>query len=138
MESPVSYTAPASLPFREDINPSGHMPTKTPESGFLSSPNSLDSGLRKHVYATSPSVPGSITELDKILAVLEDTKKEPEWRATRYHLLAKNCNSFTDELCYRLTGRHAPSFINRAAWLAQSLPCLGELLSTQTRKAVFS
>lgn len=65
-------------------------------------------------------------ELSMILDLIDKMKSEPAWRATRYHLLSKNCNNFTDELCYRLTGRRAPNWINRAAWLGQSLPCLGE------------
>lgn len=35
-----------------------------------------------------------------------------------------NCNSFSDELCFRLTGRHAPPWINRLAGIAVALHCL--------------
>lgn len=72
------------------------------------------------------------SDLAEILAVVEDMKGEPEWRASRYNLLLKNCNNFTSELCFRLTGRPAPGWMNRAAWLAQSLPCLGTVSTLLT------
>ena len=47
-----------------------------------------------------------------------------EYRGNRYHLLQMNCNTFSDELCYRLTGLHAPGWINRLAGIAVALHCL--------------
>lgn len=35
-----------------------------------------------------------------------------------------NCNTFSDELCFRLTGVHAPAWINRLAGIAVALHCL--------------
>lgn len=35
----------------------------------------------------------------------------------RVHSVDRNCNSFTDELLYRLTGKRSPAWINRAAWV---------------------
>lgn len=126
MGSPVSYDPPSALPFRDIVKFQDRVQAfrndrrKQPQS-----PNIL-SGIANPFESGDPSLPTTASELTDILALIEDMKKEPEWLATRYHLLAKNCNSFTNELCYRLTGRQAPAFINRAAWLAQSLPCLGE------------
>ncbi|CAD6567543.1 MAG: hypothetical protein CYPHOPRED_001790 [Cyphobasidiales sp. Tagirdzhanova-0007] len=60
----------------------------------------------------------------RVSSVIEDLKAQPKWRASRYQLLTRNCNDFTSELCLRLTGRAAPGWINRAAWVGQSLPCL--------------
>ncbi|KAF5201255.1 Desi-like protein, partial [Thalictrum thalictroides] len=34
-----------------------------------------------------------------------------------YHLIAKNCNHFTDDVCTRLTGKHIPGWVNRLAKL---------------------
>lgn len=32
-----------------------------------------------------------------------------------YHLIAKNCNHFTDEVCMHLTGKPIPGWVNRLA-----------------------
>lgn len=55
---------------------------------------------------------GPINHLGRILAVIEEMKAEPQWRARNYGLLTKNCNHFSDELCRRLTGRPAPAWIS--------------------------
>ncbi|BGP21376.1 hypothetical protein Rt10032_c01g0091 [Rhodotorula toruloides] len=57
-------------------------------------------------------------------SILRELKADPAWNGTRYRLLEKNCNTFTDELVYRLTGRRAPGWLNRAAWVATSIPCI--------------
>ena len=41
-----------------------------------------------------------------------------------YDLLSKNCNHFTSELCYELTGRRAPGWLNRAAGVGVKFPCV--------------
>ncbi|ORY90121.1 hypothetical protein BCR35DRAFT_299663 [Leucosporidium creatinivorum] len=56
--------------------------------------------------------------------ILERMRIESEWHGTSYRLLGHNCNSFTDELVWRLTGRRAPAWLNRAAWVATSIPCI--------------
>ncbi|KAF2735224.1 DUF862-domain-containing protein, partial [Polyplosphaeria fusca] len=43
---------------------------------------------------------------------------------TSYNLLTKNCNHFTSYLCEKLTGRPAPSWLNRAASIGVALPCV--------------
>ena len=43
---------------------------------------------------------------------------------TSYNLLSNNCNHFTTYLCQRLTGKAAPSWINRAAGIGVALPCV--------------
>ncbi|EFN55274.1 hypothetical protein CHLNCDRAFT_13602, partial [Chlorella variabilis] len=47
-----------------------------------------------------------------------------QYRGNRYHLLQMNCNHFSSDLCSRLTGQEAPSWINRLASIAVSLHCL--------------
>lgn len=64
------------------------------------------------------------TLLERVVALIDSMKEEPEWRAVRYNLLTHNCNDFTAELVRRLTGKTAPGWLNRAAWVGQSLPCL--------------
>lgn len=34
-----------------------------------------------------------------------------EYKGTAYHLLERNCNHFSNELCLKLTGRPAPSWV---------------------------
>lgn len=41
-----------------------------------------------------------------------------------YNLLSRNCNHFTSYLCELLTGKPAPRYINRAAGIGVSLPCI--------------
>lgn len=43
---------------------------------------------------------------------------------TSYNLLTNNCNHFTSYLCQKLIGRPAPKWLNRAASVGLSLPCL--------------
>ncbi len=47
-----------------------------------------------------------------------------EYKGNSYHLLERNCNQFSDDLCRRLTGAPAPAWVNRLAGLAVSLHCL--------------
>ncbi|GAA5823379.1 hypothetical protein JCM3770_006845 [Rhodotorula araucariae] len=56
--------------------------------------------------------------------IIEAMRRDSEWNGTRYRLLEKNCNTFTHELVWRLTGRRAPAWLNRAAWVATSIPCI--------------
>ncbi|GJN92113.1 hypothetical protein Rhopal_005143-T1 [Rhodotorula paludigena] len=56
--------------------------------------------------------------------IVQAMRRDPAWHGTRYRLLEKNCNSFTHELVWRLTGRKAPAWLNRAAWVATSIPCI--------------
>ncbi|KAF2746477.1 DUF862-domain-containing protein [Sporormia fimetaria CBS 119925] len=46
------------------------------------------------------------------------------FQGTSYNLLTMNCNHFTSYLCERLTGRAAPSWLNRAAGIGVALPCV--------------
>jgi hypothetical protein len=48
----------------------------------------------------------------RVLNLVEEMKREPEWYGTAYDLLSRNCNHFTNELCYRLTGRRPPAWIS--------------------------
>jgi hypothetical protein len=35
-----------------------------------------------------------------------------EYKGTAYHLLERNCNHFSNELCLKLTGNPAPSWVS--------------------------
>lgn len=47
-----------------------------------------------------------------------------QYRGNKYHLLQRNCNHFTSDLCAALVGRAAPGWINRLAGVAVALHCL--------------
>ena len=53
-----------------------------------------------------------------------DTQASEEFLGTSYSLLTFNCNHFTSHLCYALTSRHAPKWLNRAASIGLALPCV--------------
>lgn len=37
-----------------------------------------------------------------------------EYRGNAYHLLERNCNHFSDELAFKLTGNHAPPWVRNS------------------------
>ena len=49
-----------------------------------------------------------------------------EYRGNAYHLLERNCNHFTDDLAFKLTGNHAPPWVRskrqHASYRKPSLP----------------
>lgn len=74
------------------------------------------------VFATNPrQAPGTVTFREPVLVGETDmTPREVYamvqelgqiFRGNAYHLLQQNCNTFSDELCYRLTGQRAPPWV---------------------------
>ncbi|KAH9835079.1 DUF862-domain-containing protein [Teratosphaeria destructans] len=59
---------------------------------------------------------------DEIQDVIHQVSQE--FLGTNYNLLTNNCNHFTSALCQRLTGKPAPGWLNRAAGIGLSLPCI--------------
>ncbi|XP_020691639.2 deSI-like protein At4g17486, partial [Dendrobium catenatum] len=47
-----------------------------------------------------------------------------EYYGDTYHLISKNCNHFTEDICFRLTGKHIPGWINRLARIGFMCNCL--------------
>nr|XP_007155697.1 hypothetical protein PHAVU_003G223500g [Phaseolus vulgaris]ESW27691.1 hypothetical protein PHAVU_003G223500g [Phaseolus vulgaris] len=47
-----------------------------------------------------------------------------KYHGDSYHLIAKNCNHFTDEVCQELTGKPIPAWINRLARVGSFCNCL--------------
>lgn len=87
------------------------------------------------VFATHPrAAPGTVQWREAIL--VGRTHLSPaevyalvqgmgqEYKGNRYHLLQMNCNTFSSDLCKRLTGTDPPGWVNRLANLAVSLHCL--------------
>ena len=61
----------------------------------------------------------SPAEIDSIIKEVSQ-----QFLGTSYNLLSNNCNHFTSHLCQRLTGRAAPSWLNRAATIGIVFPCI--------------
>lgn len=61
----------------------------------------------------------SETEVEEILR-----EAALEFLGTSYNVLTRNCNHFTSHLCVKLTGKPAPTWINRAASIGVALPCV--------------
>ena len=87
------------------------------------------------IFATLPEhAPGNVVFRERILVGTTELSPQQvyrvvqelgrEFKGNRYHLLQMNCNTFSSELCYRLTGKRAPGWINRLADLAVNLHCL--------------
>lgn len=47
-----------------------------------------------------------------------------EYHGNTYHLISKNCNHFTDDIAWRLTGKHIPGWVNRLARMGALCSCL--------------
>ncbi|KAH9800335.1 DUF862 domain-containing protein [Citrus sinensis] len=47
-----------------------------------------------------------------------------EYHGDTYNLISKNCNHFTDDIAWRLTGKHVPGWVNRLARLGALCGCL--------------
>ncbi|KAJ0604294.1 putative PPPDE peptidase domain, PPPDE putative peptidase domain superfamily [Helianthus annuus] len=41
-----------------------------------------------------------------------------------YHLIVKNCNHFCNDICYKLTGKQIPKWVNRLAKLGSAFSCV--------------
>ncbi|XP_044463947.1 deSI-like protein At4g17486 isoform X2 [Mangifera indica] len=47
-----------------------------------------------------------------------------EYHGDTYNLISKNCNHFTDDIAWRLTGKHIPGWVNRLARIGALCGCL--------------
>ncbi|KAG6501835.1 deSI-like protein At4g17486 isoform X1 [Zingiber officinale] len=60
--------------------------------------------------------------LSEFHSFLEDLTGK--YHGDTYHLITKNCNHFTDELCRSLTGKPIPGWVNRLARLGSFFDCI--------------
>lgn len=87
------------------------------------------------VFATNPKdAPGPVLFRESVL--VGHTQMSPQrvqqavqemgeqYKGNAYHLLQRNCNHFSSDLCVKLTGQPAPLWINRLAGMAVMLHCL--------------
>jgi hypothetical protein len=87
------------------------------------------------VFATDPQrAPGTVA-LREVIHMGYTTLSQKEvyeaikemcqqYKGNKYHLLQMNCNTFSSDLCFKLTGRRPPSYVNRLADVAVLLHCL--------------
>jgi len=60
-------------------------------------------------------------------------RQSANYNGDTYHLIAKNCNHFCEDLCYKLTGNPTPKWVNRLARLGSLCNCvLPEALKATT------
>jgi hypothetical protein len=87
------------------------------------------------IFATNPGdAPGPVTFRERIdigptnltAQEVQDVVQEmgETYKGNAYHLLQRNCNTFSNELCKRLTGNEAPAWVNRLAGIATCVHCL--------------
>lgn len=87
------------------------------------------------IFASAPGdAPGPVTFRERIW--IGTTSKDPEevhelvqamgmaFQGNSYHLLQRNCNTFSTDLCKKLTGQEAPAWVNRLAFIASRVHCL--------------
>lgn len=91
----------------------------------------MEFGFGAHEYSTSgvfevepKSCPGFTFRRSVLLGTTDMSRTEirsfmehlsAEYHGDTYHLIAKNCNHFTEEVCMRLTGKPIPGWVNRLA-----------------------
>lgn len=103
---------------------------------FLYPVHGLEYGFGAHEYPSSGvfeveprSCPGFIFRRSVLLGSTDMSRSElrsfmehlsGKYHGDTYHLIAKNCNHFTDEVCMRLTGKPIPGWVNRLAKVGES------------------
>ncbi|KAA8522189.1 hypothetical protein F0562_012862 [Nyssa sinensis] len=85
------------------------------------------------VFEVEPrSCPGFIFRRSVLLGSTDMSRSEfrsfmehlsAKYHGDTYHLIAKNCNHFTDEVCMQLTGKPIPGWVNRLAQLVSGSFC---------------
>ncbi|XP_017481870.1 PREDICTED: desumoylating isopeptidase 2-like [Rhagoletis zephyria] len=64
----------------------------------------------------------------KEVKMILDNLGKTDWIGTNYHLLYRNCNSFSTEFCKILCGNTIPPWINRVATIFSKFPYLVSML----------
>ncbi|CAL9165761.1 deSI-like protein At4g17486 isoform X1 [Musa acuminata AAA Group] len=100
----------------------------------------MEYGFGAHDYSSSgvfevepKSCPGFIFRRSVWLGTTDMSRSEfrvfiedlaGKYHGDTYHLIIKNCNHFTDEVCMRLTGKPIPGWVNRLARLGSFCNCI--------------
>ncbi|KAJ0961616.1 hypothetical protein J5N97_001113 [Dioscorea zingiberensis] len=102
--------------------------------------HSMEYGFGAHEFPTSgvfevvpKSCPGFIYRRTVWLGTTNMSRSEfrtfmehlaVKYNGDTYHLISKNCNHFTDDVCKQLTGKPIPGWVNRLARLGSFCNCL--------------
>ncbi|KAL5551397.1 hypothetical protein UlMin_001573, partial [Ulmus minor] len=100
----------------------------------------MEYGFGAHEYPSSgvfevepKNCPGFIFRRSVLLGSIDMSRSEfrslmehlsAEYHGDTYHLIAKNCNHFSNEVCMRLTGKPIPGWVNRLARVGSFCNCL--------------
>ncbi|KAI3918653.1 hypothetical protein MKX01_041973 [Papaver californicum] len=100
----------------------------------------MEYGFGAHEYSSSgvfevepKSCPGFVFRRSVLLGSTDMSRSDfqsfiehlsSKYHGDTYHLITKNCNHFTDDLCQRLTGKPIPGWVNRLARLGSFCNCL--------------
>lgn len=96
----------------------------------------MEYGFGAHEFSTSgvfevppKSCPGFIYRRSVWMGSIDMSRSEIQsfmehmsalYHGDTYHLIDKNCNHFTEDVCMRLTGRPIPGWVNRLARLGKN------------------
>jgi len=108
----------------EAYPPRSMMPETKTKSPIFHSRSHASSSSTISDSLTSFSSTTTSTPLETLTSILDQLDHSPDWYGTSYDLINRNCNAFSAHLCFLLTGKHAPNWINRAAAVGATLPCL--------------
>ncbi|KAI5656026.1 hypothetical protein M9H77_24819 [Catharanthus roseus] len=64
------------------------------------------------------------TALDPIQVREFIEQQAASYNGDSYHLIVKNCNHFCKDICYKLTGKKIPKWVNRLAKLGSTFNCI--------------
>ncbi|OAY25492.1 deSI-like protein At4g17486 [Manihot esculenta] len=51
-------------------------------------------------------------------------RQSAKYNGDAYHLIVKNCNHFSEDICYKLTGNSIPKWVNRLARIGSFCNCI--------------
>ncbi|XP_052201421.1 deSI-like protein At4g17486 [Diospyros lotus] len=64
------------------------------------------------------------TSLDPVQVRELIERHSSNYNGDTYHLIAKNCNHFCKDICYKLTGKPIPKWVNRLAKIGSTFNCI--------------
>ncbi|OTF76936.1 desumoylating isopeptidase 2-like protein, partial [Euroglyphus maynei] len=66
----------------------------------------------------------TLNEIEQIITKMG----EKDYIGTKYHLLHRNCNTFSNELCLSLCNKPIPSYLNRLAMIIAKFPYITQMI----------
>jgi hypothetical protein len=109
--------------------------TFSQEGIFDTEPKAVPEGIRLRATIEIGSFYGNADAVRRAISDLTE-----HFRPGSYHLLKKNCNTFSNALCIKLTGNPVPGYVNRLANIAAMFPAIWpqSLQNAPVSEGVFS